>query len=235
MPTTCATDVVLLTRSSRKPFVHRQGPVKQVSRCVQQYAQATPSCDATLGLMSWREPRLGVPRWEFPGMGIISMKRSLTEEISVYIPPLPPSSPSIIPYLNQANQDHCKSQVLTSHTTTLTLTHTTHHKQTINMPLLPTRRRHARPVATHTVAPRRRGGLFSRRQHVHTTTHTTPVVTTHRHHVQKRHATLGDKISGAFLKLKGTLTGRPGQKAAGTRRMHGTDGRGQVKRRRRFF
>jgi len=44
------------------------------------------------------------------------------------------------------------------------------------------------------------------------------------HH--KRHATMGDKVSGAMMKLKGTLTRRPGLKAAGTRRMHGTDGRG---------
>ncbi|KAI1258631.1 hypothetical protein F5Y18DRAFT_341807 [Xylariaceae sp. FL1019] len=70
-----------------------------------------------------------------------------------------------------------------------------------------------------------------RRAHHHTTTTTT----TQRHglfsrskpvHHQKRHATIGDKVSGALLKLKGTLTHRPGQKAAGTRRMHGTDGRG---------
>jgi peroxiredoxin len=69
----------------------------------------------------------------------------------------------------------------------------------------------------------------------HTTGHTTarrsrwggrntrtaqPVV----HH--RRHASIGDKISGAMLKLKGSLTHRPGVKAAGTRRMHGTDGRG---------
>lgn len=45
-------------------------------------------------------------------------------------------------------------------------------------------------------------------------------------HHHKRHATVGDKVSGALTKLKGTLTGRPGVKAAGTRRMHGTDGRG---------
>ncbi|KAH8596351.1 hypothetical protein B0O99DRAFT_496336, partial [Bisporella sp. PMI_857] len=44
------------------------------------------------------------------------------------------------------------------------------------------------------------------------------------HH--RRKASLGDKISGAMLKLKGSLTHRPGVKAAGTRRMHGTDGRG---------
>ncbi|KAF8864975.1 hypothetical protein BDZ45DRAFT_470241 [Acephala macrosclerotiorum] len=44
------------------------------------------------------------------------------------------------------------------------------------------------------------------------------------HH--KRHATMGDKVSGAMMKLKGSLTRRPGLKAAGTRRMHGTDGKG---------
>ncbi|KAH8782610.1 hypothetical protein BGZ57DRAFT_852814 [Hyaloscypha finlandica] len=44
------------------------------------------------------------------------------------------------------------------------------------------------------------------------------------HH--RRHASVGDKISGAMMKLKGSLTRRPGVKAAGTRRMHGTDGRG---------
>ncbi|KAJ5885484.1 hypothetical protein N7495_009994 [Penicillium taxi] len=47
--------------------------------------------------------------------------------------------------------------------------------------------------------------------------------TAHHHH---RKASLGDKVSGAMLKLRGSLTGRPGVKAAGTRRMHGTDGRG---------
>ncbi len=45
-------------------------------------------------------------------------------------------------------------------------------------------------------------------------------------HVQHRRASIGDKISGAFMRLQGSLTGRPGLKAAGTRRMHGTDGRG---------
>ncbi|KAK8056932.1 hypothetical protein PG993_002159 [Apiospora rasikravindrae] len=64
---------------------------------------------------------------------------------------------------------------------------------------------------THTTTTTRRRGLFGRKKVVHH---------------QKRHATLGDKISGAMLKLKGSLTRRPGQKAAGTRRMHGTDGRG---------
>ncbi|KAK3360072.1 hypothetical protein B0T25DRAFT_578092 [Lasiosphaeria hispida] len=98
------------------------------------------------------------------------------------------------------------------------------------MPLF-SHRRHAHPVTTThhtTVAPRRRG-FFGR----------TPRVAAHPahghvvHH-QKRHATMGDKISGALLRLKGSLTGRPGQKAAGTRRMNGTDGRGSH-RSRRFF
>ncbi|KAJ5845920.1 hypothetical protein N7534_009589 [Penicillium rubens] len=47
---------------------------------------------------------------------------------------------------------------------------------------------------------------------------------THTRHQRK--ATLGDKVSGAMLKLKGSLMHRPAIKAAGTRRMHGTDGRG---------
>ncbi|KXT09791.1 hypothetical protein AC579_8873 [Pseudocercospora musae] len=47
---------------------------------------------------------------------------------------------------------------------------------------------------------------------------------THVHH--KRKPSVGDKISGAMTKLKGSITRRPGKKAAGTRRMHGTDGRG---------
>ncbi|KAI0879154.1 hypothetical protein GGS24DRAFT_496281 [Hypoxylon argillaceum] len=77
-------------------------------------------------------------------------------------------------------------------------------------------------------------------RHHHTTTRTT----THRRgffsrarpvHHQKRHATLGDKVSGALLKLKGTITHRPGQKAAGTRRMHGTDGRGSHRSSRRRY
>lgn len=37
---------------------------------------------------------------------------------------------------------------------------------------------------------------------------------------------MSDKLSGALLKLKGSILNRPGLKAAGTRRMHGTDGRG---------
>ena len=68
-----------------------------------------------------------------------------------------------------------------------------------------------------------------------TTTTTTTTTKTTRHnghgatatpvHHHKRKASMGDKVSGALLKLRGSLTGRPGVKAAGTRRMHGTDGR----------
>ncbi|KAK3378273.1 hypothetical protein B0H63DRAFT_242764 [Podospora didyma] len=92
-------------------------------------------------------------------------------------------------------------------------------------------------TTTTTTTTRRRGGLFSGRRraanhHTHGGGITQPTVVHH----QKHHATIGDKISGALLKLKGTLTGRPGQKAAGTRRMNGTDGRGTARpARRRFF
>ncbi|KAK2000176.1 hypothetical protein LX36DRAFT_572775 [Colletotrichum falcatum] len=82
-------------------------------------------------------------------------------------------------------------------------------------------RRRAAPATTTTTTTRttrtKRGGLFSRRRGP---VHTAPV------HHHRRKPSMGDKISGAMLKLKGTLTRRPGQKAAGTRRMHGTDGRG---------
>ncbi|KAH6674116.1 hypothetical protein B0J14DRAFT_480501 [Halenospora varia] len=42
----------------------------------------------------------------------------------------------------------------------------------------------------------------------------------------RRKVSMGDKLSGAMMKLRGSLTRRPGLKAAGTRRMHGTDARG---------
>ncbi|KAI3537953.1 hypothetical protein CPAR01_03718 [Colletotrichum paranaense] len=82
--------------------------------------------------------------------------------------------------------------------------HTTHH--------------HTTTKTTRTTKRGSGGGLFSRRRGP--VAHTAPV------HHQRRKPSMGDKISGAMLKLKGTLTRRPGQKAAGTRRMHGTDGRG---------
>lgn len=109
----------------------------------------------------------------------------------------------------------------------------------------------------------RNGGLLSRlrgrRQQTTTTTTTTTKTTStgrnpaqavphsqiHSNQVRHNHRrpTIGDKISGAFMKLEGSLTRRPGLKvsisathlsdqktnnrfkAAGTRRMRGTDGR----------
>jgi hypothetical protein len=131
-------------------------------------------------------------------------------------------------------------------------------KTTFAMPFRTGRAHHTTPTTTQ-----RRGGrgLFSQRQPAHHTTststqrrglfsqkqpahHTTSTSTSTQRrglfsqkqpvHHQKRHATMGDKISGAMLKLKGSLTHRPGQKAAGTRRMHGTDGRGSHRSGRRY-
>ena len=110
------------------------------------------------------------------------------------------------------------------------------------------------PSTTHT---RKRGGLFgrpSRKEKVRQVMSGEPVATQRRrgffsgltgprrssrkravpvtHH--KRHATIGDKISGFGKRVMGSLTGRPGEKAAGTRQMRGTDGRG-AHARRRFF
>ncbi|CAI7616923.1 unnamed protein product [Penicillium glandicola] len=77
---------------------------------------------------------------------------------------------------------------------------------------------HQNPVHGHhhTGHTGRTGNRFGHRNAYGPTTHT-------RH---QRKTTLGDKFSGAMLRLKGSLTHRPAVKAAGTRRMHGTDGRG---------
>ncbi|PON27552.1 hypothetical protein TGAM01_v203319 [Trichoderma gamsii] len=88
------------------------------------------------------------------------------------------------------------------------------------MPL--TRRHHHTTTTTTTARPYRRS-IFSRR---------TPRQPRVHHH---RKPTLKDKVSGALTKLKGSLTHRPGVKAAGTRRMRGTDGRGSHRPRRRFW
>jgi len=54
-------------------------------------------------------------------------------------------------------------------------------------------------VHAHTTTTSRTGrrNIFGRRRVVHH---------------QKRHASIGDKISGALMRLKGSLTRRPGQK-----------------------
>jgi len=78
-----------------------------------------------------------------------------------------------------------------------------------------------------TAAPRQRRSMFGRRRHNHAHAHVS-VGTTHHNNgpVPRRRTSIGDKVSGALMKLRGSLTRRPGLKAAGTRRMHGTDGRG---------
>ncbi|KAH6899968.1 hypothetical protein B0T10DRAFT_11795 [Thelonectria olida] len=105
-----------------------------------------------------------------------------------------------------------------------------------------------RRTRAYNATPRR--SIFGRRaaprQHHHTVTTTTTTTRKPRRtmfgsrrpahagvvHHQKRKPTMKDKVSGALLKLKGSLTHRPAVKAAGTRRMHGTDGRGSHRRRR---
>ena len=80
------------------------------------------------------------------------------------------------------------------------------------------------------VGRKRRSPMFARRRRapiIETKARVPAVV----HH--KRKPSLGDKIHGLGKKIKGSLTGRPGKKAAGTRMMRGTDGRGS--RRRAFF
>ncbi|KAF4430946.1 hypothetical protein F53441_13931 [Fusarium austroafricanum] len=86
----------------------------------------------------------------------------------------------------------------------------------------PARTHHTTTTTTTTTKPRRRGmfGGGGAGRRTHATTTAAPV-----HHHQRR-PSMKDKVSGALLKLKGSLTRRPGVKAAGTRRMHGTDGRG---------
>ncbi|KAF3761151.1 hypothetical protein M406DRAFT_48035 [Cryphonectria parasitica EP155] len=69
---------------------------------------------------------------------------------------------------------------------------------------------HHNTRSTRTTTTTRRRGLFGRKKVHH----------------QKRKPTIGDKIAGAMKKLKGSLTHNPAEKAAGTRRMRGTDGRG---------
>lgn len=96
---------------------------------------------------------------------------------------------------------------------------TRHHHYNDTTTTVPSSHHHHHNHHTTTAAaPRRRRPMFSfrmgRRQPVHH---------------QRRHASIGDKISGAMMKLRGSLTRRPGLKAAGTRRMRGTDGRGSVR------
>ncbi|CAH0053118.1 unnamed protein product [Clonostachys solani] len=100
-----------------------------------------------------------------------------------------------------------------------------------------TYRRRARATPRTTTTTTRRRSIFPRRKvhHTHHTTHTTHAAPLAVHHHQKRRPSFKDKVSGALLRMKGSLTHRPAVKAAGTRRMHGTDGRGSHRPRRRMF
>ncbi|KAF3901345.1 hypothetical protein ABW21_db0201281 [Orbilia brochopaga] len=82
---------------------------------------------------------------------------------------------------------------------------------------------HTTARATKPRRERRRRGHHSSSRYAHSE----PVyVTAAPAHHYRRKPTLGDKISGIIMRIRGTLTGRPGLKAAGARRQHGTDGRG---------
>jgi hypothetical protein len=113
------------------------------------------------------------------------------------------------------------------------------NKRTVAPHTTRTTRSTARPsLKTRLLGPKRTHATTARRTPAATTTTTTTTKTVrttgahHGHataapvHHHKRHATMGDKVSGALMKLRGSLTSKPGLKAAGTRRMHGTDGRG---------
>ncbi|TVY33106.1 hypothetical protein LOCC1_G008003, partial [Lachnellula occidentalis] len=90
-------------------------------------------------------------------------------------------------------------------------------------PTLMTRLR-GRNANTRTVKTTTRVEPVTHHHHATHTTHTRGRAQPVHHH--KRRVSVGDKVSGAMMKLRGSLTRRPGLKAAGTRRMHGTDGRG---------
>ncbi|CAK7204497.1 hypothetical protein SEUCBS139899_007254 [Sporothrix eucalyptigena] len=74
----------------------------------------------------------------------------------------------------------------------------------------------ARTTRTTRTKPRRSGGgLFGGNRRAKKTS-VMPVATTTR-----RRPTLSDRINGAFLKLKGSITRNPREKAIGDRQMHG--------------
>jgi hypothetical protein len=96
-------------------------------------------------------------------------------------------------------------------------------------------------TTTHkpTLSQRLKGAHSHKTQHTskpHTVKTARPAKTTHhkaarsngvtKNGVPRRKTSIGDKVSGLMMKVKGSATHRPGEKAAGTRRMHGTDGRG---------
>ncbi|KAI9805564.1 MAG: hypothetical protein M1825_000815 [Sarcosagium campestre] len=84
--------------------------------------------------------------------------------------------------------------------------------------------RRTRTTARPSLMSRLRGGNRRRAHPTTTTTHHTTTTTTHPHgtagyghhaapvHHQRRRPSFGDKVSGAMMRLKGTLTHRPGVK-----------------------
>ncbi|KAG0635967.1 hypothetical protein HOY80DRAFT_1090831 [Tuber brumale] len=60
-----------------------------------------------------------------------------------------------------------------------------------------------------------------------TTSHRTGAGVTKKPRHHKRKPRLSDKLEGALLKVEGTLTRRRGVKAAGTKKIRGTDGKGE--------
>jgi hypothetical protein len=95
----------------------------------------------------------------------------------------------------------------------------------------PTRKEKVKQVMSgEPVKRQRRQGFLARLTGPRRSTRTRAVPVTH----HQRHPTIGDKISGFGKRVMGSFTRRPGKKAAGTRQMRGTDGRG-AKIRRRFF
>ncbi|KAI4734756.1 hypothetical protein E4T50_14722 [Aureobasidium sp. EXF-12298] len=123
------------------------------------------------------------------------------------------SKPSLLGRLKGNNRTtttttkHSTNPITGSHTTTTT-------KKEVGA---------SHPTSHHTGTTASRGVGSSTR---HTTSHRTTGTTTGATRVQKRKPTMGDKVSGAMMNLKGTVTGKPGVKGAGTRRMNGTDGKG---------
>lgn len=98
----------------------------------------------------------------------------------------------------------------------------------------PTPLRLQRNTNRHPATARTTPRTTRKTRHTPTTTTTTTTTTTkqvqtahggpaHQHH---RRPSTGDKIAGAMMKLRGSLTRKSGVKGAGTKRMHGTDGRG---------
>lgn len=85
------------------------------------------------------------------------------------------------------------------------------NNKTIIMPFTYRRRARATPRTTTTTRPRR--SIFPRRRvhHTHHTTHTTHTTHAPVHH-QKRRPSFKDKVSGALLRMKGSLTHRPAVK-----------------------